>query len=82
MSAFRGIALFCLDRPFILGTDPRRTLATSMAAGAEPECHSKSRKPDSRAYLIVAKASTFNRKSGLDNCAAGTVLLSAEGLPK
>jgi hypothetical protein len=34
------------------------------------------------AYLIAAKASTCSRKSGLDNCAVGTVLLSGEGLPK
>lgn len=57
-------------------------LTTSMAAGAEPEYQFKGRQPGSGAYLIVAKASIFNRKSGLDNCAAGTVLLSAEGLPK
>ena len=36
----------------------------------------------SGAYLIAAKASTCSRKSGLDNCGAGTVLLSGEGGPK
>ena len=34
------------------------------------------------AYLIAAKASTCNKKSGLDNCGVGTILLLGEGGPK
>ena len=33
-------------------------------------------------YLVTATASTSRRMSGLDNCAARTVLLSGEGGPK
>ena len=33
-------------------------------------------------YLIAAKASTCNNKSGLDNCGARIVVLFGEGGPK
>ena len=60
-----------------------RRMGSAQAIPIKLECGAGCRgvRPPS-AYLIAAKASTCNSKSGLDNCGARTVVLFGEGGPK